>query len=138
MELALVLAFLMAVLGFGLFAVYKSDPEGWKRTFKRLSTTSRASLESRSMQDWDRQFEGKALGALETKHKLAKTWHSRSAGGMFQFSNWQCSCGVGGRNESEMELTRNKADRRALRAANRHIRLARKQELQNPDGDFTF
>jgi hypothetical protein len=138
MELALVLIFLMAVLGFGLFAVYKSDPDGWKRTFKRLSTTSRASLESRSMQDWDRQFEGKALSSLETKHKLARTWHERSLGGMYHYSHWKCACGVTGFSSSEMQATRNAADRRALRAAHRHIRLARKQELQNPDGNFTF
>lgn len=138
MELTIVLAGIMALFGFALFALYKADPVGWKRTFKRMSMISRASLESRSMQDWDREFEGKAIGPVETKHKLARTWHSRSYGGMFQYSNWQCTCGVTGRSESEFQSTRRAADRRALRSANRHIRSARKQELLNPDGQFTF
>lgn len=136
MELALVLTGIMALFGFGMFAVYKSDPVGWKQTFRRISNGSRAAFEGVTQEDWDRQFEGKELEPLKTKHVLARTYVT---GSVYQYCHWVCKCGVSGYKRTEFSgAFLRRAQRNSLKDAARHIKAARIQERKNPDGSFTF
>lgn len=150
MELILVLSGVMALFGFGLFATYKSDPAGWQRTFKRLSTASRAALESKSAtklellgtEDWEASFEGKELVPVEVNHKLVKTWHENRRFYDGKFCNWKCKCGQTGYSVSDFSgsISLWFAERRALRDAKRHIKRAIKLDAKSASGggDFAF
>lgn len=158
MELFIGLPVLLGVLfGSCAFFVYRADPVGWKQTFKRLSKTMRASLESKNkgtlellplddrkaQEDWTEQFTGKEREP-DSKHRLIKTWISTGRYSYYTNFNWKCNCGIsGGVTASGMGMFGDRAEeqsakRRSLRDAKNHIKQAQRRESRYGDGDFAF
>lgn len=103
----LIFLFLPLLPLLAVFGLYKSDPDGWKKTSKRISSYVRASLEFKKDKDkmiapltsneWEDQFSGNILETPAEKkpHYIVKTTWYRAYDGE-EWPQWFCKCGEKG------------------------------------------